>query len=74
LAQGRGRSTVQFKGNLDVLQANGDGTALETSRCQGHPPLFNPDQLTAIHAIVLGGAVERGEFVAQAMQIRDADI
>jgi hypothetical protein len=40
----------------------------------GRPPLFDLDQLTKIHATVLQGAIEQGDFVTRSMGIWDADI
>ena len=39
----------------------------------GRIPLFNPDQIARVHSFVLSGAVERNEFVQQAMHVRTAD-
>ena len=39
----------------------------------GRIPLFNPDQLTRIHAMVLDGAIERNEFIEEAMKVRAQD-
>jgi hypothetical protein len=41
---------------------------------EGRPALFNLNQLTRIHAVVLEGSMERGDFIERAMGIRDADI
>ena len=41
---------------------------------RGRAPMFNLDQLTRIHAMVLKGAVSREEFIDQAMQIRKDDV
>jgi hypothetical protein len=65
---------VQCGRSPDLLQADSDGISWTLGDVRCRPPLFNMDQLTKIHAIVLEGAMERQDFVTRAMEIREADI
>ena len=50
------------------------GFKWKPGKARGVLPAFNLDQLSQIHAMVFGGAVERSEFLHRIMEMRAADL